>query len=211
MSNNQENNKPGWFQQGNRRAIALMTGTAIIVGGAFGVNALAETKSFQHLKLYASSESGSWGHGGGWRHGGGKGRHGGFLNLSDSEIEAKITRMVKHVAIEIDATDEQTKKITTLVTSVAKDLKPVREQMRAAGKQIHDLLSADTIDRVALEKIRAERLAEADRISKDLLNAVADVAEVLTVEQRKVLDERIQEFKSMRGGGRGWGHGWRKG
>ena len=201
MSDNQDNNKPGWFQQGNRKAIALITGTAVVVGGAFGVNALAQTKTYEHFKLYASSEGGGWGHG--WGHGrkGGRmGHHGGFSKMSDEEIEAKITRMVKHVAIEIDATTDQQEKITVLVTAVAKDIKPLRDQMHAAGKEIHDILSADTIDRVALEKIRSERLAEADRISKNLVNAVADVAEILTVEQRKVLDERIQEFKSMRHG-----------
>lgn len=205
MSDNQDNNKTGWFQQGNRKAIALITGTAVVVGGAFGVNALAQTKTYEHLKLYASSEGGGWGHG--WGHGrkGGRmGLHGGFSKMSDEEIEAKITRMVKHVAIEIDATTDQQEKITALVTAVAKDIKPLRDQMHAAGKEVHDILSADTIDRVALEKIRSERLAEADRVSKNLVNAVADVAEILTVEQRKVLDERIQEFKSMR-------HGWRRG
>lgn len=201
MSNKQENNT-GWFQQGNRKAIALITGAAIVTGGAFGVNAVAETKTFQHMKLLASGQGGGWGHG--RRH------HGGFANMTEEEMTSKITRMVKHVAIEIDASDEQEKKITSLVIAVAKDLKPLREQMHAAGKELHDLLSAETIDRAALEKIRSERLAEADRISKELITAVADVAEVLTVEQRKVLDERIQEFKSMR---RGWGggHGWRKG
>ena len=124
--------------------------------------------------------------------------------MSDAEIEAKIERMVKHVAIEIEATAEQQEKITTLVNMVAKDLKPVHEQMRAAGKEIHDLLMADTIDRTALEQLRADQLAEADRISKSLVNAVADVAEVLTAEQRNVLDERIKQFRFM---GKGWHRG----
>ncbi len=87
---------------------------------------------------------------------------------------------------------------------VAKDLKPVHDRMRAAGKEIHDLLLADTIDRTALESVRAGRLAEAERISKNLVGALADVAEVLSPEQRKVLDERIKHFRSMR---RGWHRG----
>jgi Spy/CpxP family protein refolding chaperone len=60
---------------------------------------------------------------------------------------------------------------------------------------------ADSIDRTALEKLRAERLAEAEMISKNLVGALADVAEVLSPEQRKVLDERINEFRSLHRGG----------
>ena len=41
-------------------------------------------------------------------------------------------------------------------------------------------------------------------ISKNLVGALADVAEVLSPEQRKVLDERIKEFRFM---GRGWHRG----
>ena len=65
------------------------------------------------------------------------------------------------------------------------------------GKQL-------VIDRVAMEQLRTERLAEIDRISKNLLIAVADVAEGLTSEQRKVLDQRMQEFRGKR---RGWHRG----
>ena len=193
MSNNQVNPKPGWFQKGNRKVIVLATGTAIAIGGAFGVQAVADSKTYAHMKLMGSGF-------GGW-HGG---RHGRLSDMSDGEIQAKIERVVKHVAIEIDATSEQQEKITALVTAVAKDLKPVHGQMRAAGRQIHELLLEPSIDRAALEKLRAERLAEVERISKNLVNAVADVAEVLSPEQRKVLDERIKEFRGMR---RGWHRG----
>ena len=193
MSDKQDTAKTGWFRKGNRKVIALATGIAIAIGGVFGVQALANSKTYGHMKLYA-------GYNGGW-HGG---HHKGFADISDADIEAHIERMVKHVAIEIDATQEQQEKITALATAVAKDLKPAHDRMRATGKELHDLLLADTIDRTALEQLRAERLADAEGISKNLVSALADVAEVLSPEQRKVLDERIKQFRSMR---RGWHRG----
>ena len=193
MSDKQTTTNEGWFHKGNRRVIALVTGAAIAIGGAFGVQAFADSKAYQHWKVSAGYSSG-------W-HGG---DHKRFADWSETEIEARIERMVKHLAIEIDATEAQQEQITALVTAVAVDLQPVRDRMRATGAELHDLLLADTIDRTALERLRAERLADAERISKTLVGALADVAEVLTPEQRRVLDQRINEFRSMhRGGHRG--------
>jgi Spy/CpxP family protein refolding chaperone len=193
MSDKRGTAKTGWFRKGNRKVIALATGIAIAMGGIFGVQAFANSNAYGHMKLYA-------GYNGGW-HGG---HHKGFADISNADIKAQIERIVKHAAIEIDATQEQQEKITALVTAVTKDLKPVHDQMRATGKEIHDLLLADTIDRTALETLRAERLADAELISKDLVSALADVAEILSLEQRQVLDERIKHFRSMhRGGHRG--------
>ncbi|MFT5510464.1 MAG: protein CpxP [Hyphomicrobiaceae bacterium] len=186
----------------NRKVIAIAAVSAIVVGGAFGVQALANSKTGAHMML--ASDGDSW-HGG-WR----GGHHGKFANMTDAQIEKKISRVIKHVAIEIEATPDQQEKLTKLFVAVAKDVKPMRGQMRASGRKIHDLLLADKIDREALEKIRAARLADADRISKTVVNAIAEAAEVLDPEQRKVLNERVQQFKSMRRG-RGWGHGWHRG
>ncbi len=86
-------------------------------------------------------------------------------------------------------------------------MKPLHAQMHASRDEMKALLLADTIDRAAMEKMRAERIAEVDQISKDLVNAVADVAEVLTPEQRVVLEERIREFRKMFGGHRRGHHG----
>ncbi len=193
MSDKQDTAKAGWFRKGNRKVIALATGIAIAIGGAFGVQAFANSQTYGHMKLYAGYDGG--------RHGG---QHKGFAQYSDAEIEAQIERMVKHVAIEIDATQAQQENIIALVAAVAKDLKPVHDRMRATGKEIRDLLLADTIDRTALETLRAARLADAERISKNLAGALADVAEVMSPAQRKLLDERIKQFRSMR---RGWHRG----
>ncbi|MHA1152676.1 MAG: Spy/CpxP family protein refolding chaperone [Alphaproteobacteria bacterium] len=193
MSDKRGTAKTGWFRNSNRKMIALATGIAIAMGGIFGVQALAGSKTYEHMKLNAGFSSG-------WR----GGHHKGFADLSEVEIEARIERMVKHAAIEIDATPDQQAKIIALATAVAKDLKPVHDRMRATGKDLHDLLLADTIDRAALERLRAERLADAEQISKNLVSALADVAEVLSPEQRKVLDARISQFRFMhRGGHRG--------
>ncbi len=197
------------LRKDRNRLIAVTAGAAAIIGASFAVPAVADSRMFQHAKLYVTEANASepfiqkagWGERRGWF---GRHRHGGWANLSDEEIESRINRVVKHVAIEIDATPEQTVKITQLISAVAKDMKPLRGEFREAGKKMHDLLISDTIDREALEKLRSERLAEIDRRSRQVINAVADVAEVLTAEQRATLNKRIEEFRSMR-------HGWRRG
>ena len=206
----ESNKKPSFFKSDRNKFIAAAAGAVLLIGGSFGVQAVASSKPFQHLQLAASDtsaysasfEKASWR--GGWGHGKRGGR---FANMSDEELEKFVTRMVKHVAIEIDATEEQQTKIATLVSAVAKDIRPMRKKMRATGKEIHEMLLKDAIDRNALEKLRADRLAEVDLMSKNITNALADVAEILTPEQRKLLDERIEDFRSMRGHRRGWHRG----
>ena len=96
--------KKRFFANRSNRLIALVIGAAVAIGGAVGLQAASDTKAYAHMKLIASGEGGWHGDGGwrkaGWRHG----RHGRWHEMSDSEIEARIERMVKHVAIEIDAT-----------------------------------------------------------------------------------------------------------
>ncbi len=200
--NNPNNKADKTARAGVVKIAAIVTATTMLIGASFGVQAVAESKMYQHAKLYVSDttagedqsyfQKASWGK----RH---KGRHMRLAEMSDAEIEKKITRAVKHVSIEIDATAEQEQKITALVTALAKDMKPLHGEFKAAGEQLHKLLVADKIDRVAIERIRAERIAEADRVSKELTTAIADVAEILSPEQREVLNQRIEQFKSMRG------------
>lgn len=189
--------------KGNRRAILFGAALLGVVGVTGGVHALADSKTVQHIKL-AASDHGGWfsgmRHRAHWR-----GHHRGrFFDMSEQELDAKVTRMVKHVAIEIDATAEQQEKIIALVKSAARELRPLRDEMRAAGRQAHELLLAERLDRAELETLRTERLAETDRISKTVVNTIADIAEILSPAQRKLLDERILEMREMR---KSWHHG----
>jgi periplasmic protein CpxP/Spy len=134
--------------------------------------------------------------------------------LFDGAIEAVVVahadRMIRHLAIEIDATTEQQDKLRAVVGGAVHDLLPMREKLLAARATARDLLTQQTIDRGAIEKFRADQIAFHDATSKRLVQAVADAAEILTPEQRRKLSNMMPPRGGPWGGGpwgRGpWGH-----
>ena len=121
--------------------------------------------------------------------------HGGGEGMS----EERLDKMLKHLYVEIDATDAQKQKLDPIVKQAAKDLQPLRAKRQEARKRRAELFSADKIDRAAIERSRAEGISAADASSKRFTQALTDVAEVLTPEQRKKLAARFAR--------RGRGHG----
>jgi Spy/CpxP family protein refolding chaperone len=107
--------------------------------------------------------------------------------------------MLKHLYVEIDATDEQKQRLAPIVKQAAKDLLPMREKMRDARKKAVELLTQDSIDRVAIETLRAEQIRFAEQASSRVAQALADAAEVLTPAQRKELAGRISRWHGHRG------------
>ncbi len=150
------------------------------------------------------------GFGPGWRHGGPGFWRGGTID--PAQAEARVDRMVRHFAVDVGANADQQEKLSTIAKGLVKDMLPVREKMIAARKQARELLTAQTIDRAALEKLRADQIAAHDAASKRVVQALADAAEVLTPEQRTKLST-VLENRGGWGFGRGWGHGmgWGRG
>lgn len=103
----------------------------------------------------------------------------------------RIERMVGFAARRLDATDDQKKRLADIASAAVRDLLPMRGKMRDARKQARQILTAPTIDRAALEALRAAQLAEADAASRRMTQAIADAAEVLTPEQRARLAKRF--------------------
>ena len=136
-------------------------------------------------------------------HGGGYcGWHrGGFMGgmLDPATLNAHLDRALKHLYVEIDATDAQKQQLAPIVKGAARDLLPLRAKMRDARGQAVELLSQDNIDRVALETLRADQLKLAEAASQRFTQALADVAAVLTPGQRRQLAERIDRWKGHRG------------
>ena len=164
-----------------RRGFFKRAAIATLIGGiAAGIG----------FKAFAQGNSCGW-HGCGYAAG----------PLDPAAVDQHLDRALKHLYVEIDATDEQKQRLEPIVKQAVKDLLPVREKARAARKQAVEILSAERIDRGAIEALRAEHLQLAEQASKRFTQALADVAEVLTPAQRKQLAERMETF------GRRWRHG----
>jgi protein CpxP len=142
-------------------AVALVAGvTGSLLSAAFG-----QGQSWHHV---------------GWRHGGVFGGP-----LTPAQIDDRIDRMTKHMAIELDATADQQVKIANIAKAAVADLRPLREKAQAAHRQAVALLTAPTVDRTAIERLRAEQIGLAETASKRIAQALADATEVLSPEQRR--------------------------
>ena len=124
--------------------------------------------------------------------------HAGF---TPEQAEQRVGRMLKHFYVEIDATDARQQKLEPIVKQAAKDLMPLRMKMQEAKKQGIALLSAETIDHVAIETFHAQHVQLAESASRRFSQALADVADVLTPAQRKDLAKRIARMGRGMGGG----------
>lgn len=137
------------------------------------------------------------------------GRGPALARLADdpAQRDAQVERFVRRAASRLDATPEQQQKLAAIARGAAADLVPLRDKMRAAGREALALASAPTVDRAGVERLRVEQLALADAVTRRLTLALADAAEVLTPDQRKAFVERVAERMARRGHDRAFGRG----
>jgi Spy/CpxP family protein refolding chaperone len=137
-------------------------------------------------------------------HGPGHWHRGGmFAPFDPARAAERADRAVRHLAIELDATNEQQERLRDIVKATVKDLVPMREQAHAARLGARELLTQPTVDRTAIERFRTEQVALADAFSKRIAQAIGDAAEILTPEQRRRLNDHFPPA-------RGFGPPWRR-
>jgi periplasmic protein CpxP/Spy len=150
----------------SRMTLAVIVATATLVGG---VTALAHGTGAC-----------------GWHHG--------MSGQSAADVSAHVDQMLKHLYVEIDATDAQKAQITPLVKQAVNDLLPLHTQLQAAHTQALQGLTASPVDRTALEAARVAHLQLADQASKRLVQLIADVSDVLTPAQRDALAAHLKQM-----------------
>jgi Spy/CpxP family protein refolding chaperone len=114
-----------------------------------------------------------------------------FAPFDPARAQDRADRMVRHLAIELDATSEQQERLRAIMKATVADLLPMREQAVAARVKARDLLTRESVNRSELERFRAEQVALADAFSRRLAQALGDAAEVLTPEQRRKLNDHL--------------------
>ncbi len=120
------------------------------------------------------------------------GKHGGRGHAMDpAKMEQHVTKMIDRIAP--DATAQQKARLNEIAKQAIADLHPMHKEFREGKKKAHALLLQPQIDRRALEVLRVDQMQKADAMSKRMVQAVADAAEILTPEQRKRLADHMHK------------------
>jgi Spy/CpxP family protein refolding chaperone len=143
------------------------------------------------LAIAATAGAGAMAHGAG-----AFGHHGGAA-MTAEEMSAHLDMFLQHVYIEVEATPAQQAQLDPIVKQALADLMPLHTQMNAFHAKVLVALTADTVDRAALEALRVEHVQAADQASKRITQLVGDVADVLSPAQRKTLGARIAEHHGI--------------
>jgi len=125
---------------------------------------------------------------------GGERGFGGFHAMNPEAVKDHLQVAAKWALRDVDASEEQREKVTAIAAGAVDDLMRLRQQHVQNREALHAQLGGAAVDRAALEEIRKSEMALADEASRRFVRAVADVAEVLTPEQRQQLMQKFERF-----------------
>lgn len=129
----------------------------------------------------------------GFGHHGGPGAHMSGKPMDVEQMNKFAERGVKHMLDDVKANDAQKAQATAIVKASVEKGAPLAEKLRGNHEQMRKLMSAATIDKAAIEALRAEQIKLADEASKLATQTMQDIAEVLTPEQRAKLAEKMEK------------------
>ncbi len=122
---------------------------------------------------------------------GGHGHH----PRTPEEVQAHVDGMIDHMIGKVGGTEEQRAALRTIAGQTTPRMAALHTEGRDLKNEVRDILTAEKVDRDALEAARKDAIDLADRGSKLAISAVADAAEVLTPEQRRKIAEAMAKFQ----------------
>ena len=117
-------------------------------------------------------------------------------NATEAEVKANADEHIDDAVDWLDGTDAQKQQIKQVVNAAIPDLLAYRDEHRALREEFQKELTAPRVNAAALEGLRGRALKMADAASARALQALADVANVLTPEQRQKAVDKWKRFSS---------------
>jgi len=111
--------------------------------------------------------------------------------MSPEAAKEHIQVAAKWALRDVDASEQQQERVSAIAADAVDDLFRLRQRHLENREAFHAQLGGASVDRAALEEIRKSEMALADEASKRFVRAVADMADVLTPEQRRALMEKL--------------------
>jgi len=181
---NNENVKPATEKSELRRRSNHGFLAALLISGILGSVLVGSVSIYSH----ASREAGLWTHSTlGW----GPHRHGAS---TPEEASERIEFATDWILKRINADETQRQRVKSVVQSAIKDLFPMKEQHQQNRQAMLNALAQPSVDREALKATQQAELQLLQTASNRLVEAAADVADVLTPEQRSQLIEHLSRF-----------------
>ena len=97
----------------------------------------------------------------------------------------------------VNATDAQRSQIKQIAQQAAADLKAQHESGRALRERSLQIFTAPAVDAAAAESVRQQMLQQHDASSRRMLQAMLDISNVLTPDQRAKLGEQIKQRRQQ--------------
>ena len=151
----------------------LLAGVLAVTAGAAGLTGVAVAEGGQMLHVMHGMPG-----------------HGDMMAGDPAAMQAHLEKMI--AAMLPDATPEQKTRLMAIAASVHGDLNAAHAQFGQAHQRVHDILLRPVVDRAALETLRAEQIHQMDVVSRRIVTALADAAEVMTPEQRVRFGAQLQ-------------------
>jgi protein CpxP len=196
MKRNQDSDRQNQFWRFNRWGSPILG--ILIILCALGLIAASNAETTDRAgdsctSDACASDSGSEGHGG-WGH-----RRGGHRFFGHGGRDPEVAREHMQYATgwmlrRLDVDDAVQEQIQARLDLAFSELAPLIESHKGShGIWLDDVLGGDAVDRAGLESQRQQAIATADSASQIVAGALADVADMLTPEQRAQIAEKIRQ------------------
>ena len=118
----------------------------------------------------------------------------GYHKFRKASPEKKAEYIVKHVADELDLTDEQIVKVNVIKDEVLAKFKPLRAEKAKMHKKVIDLITSDELDKNVVLDLMDKRHEKMKQLRPFIAEKIIDLHKILTSEQRQELADKLTKM-----------------